>query len=1644
MASSPEMPKQLDSPEKQAAQEEAHKEEVAGLPSQTRAQTKNHSAVLPDHNQRDSTPSRYLLSRSPAEDREKLNPSEAGQKDRWSTLDDDPRSLLPSNTTWTDYAVDDDGNGHYDRLVISVGLLNPSSQDLSLFSVLKDQTGHLLGESYIRMIDVSGSNLSLAFNGQAINASGADGPYDVWSVLYPRDYGFYNYWSRYGFNFTRLYTTTHAYDPNDFESPAATITGFADSGLDTDGDQLFNELVIEVSIEVMAAGYYTAEVLLSSADRYAAEAADFFGSSREFLMPGNRTIAVSISTRPFVSAKLDGPYSMGYACIRGPAPWEFRRQHYLHNGYTTSSYQYTDFDPLPVLFTGVFRDRGADAAGTGEFDRLEITAQINVTVKRFYTISLILYPLAQNASEMAGSTVGLWDKGLHNVTIPVDARHFYWERVNTSFEIAHIQIRDRDSDLVDQVHTAYVTRTYNFTEFEMPIARLTGTYSDHVADNDGDGIYDRLIVDVGVNVTQRGYYRLELLLRPALSPNSQYDFWGSSASILDLGFQNVPVAVDMGLMYSLQLTSSFLVKEISIRDLRYNTIDQGFDVFITQNYQYADFNAPAIYLTGSYWAQGADTDNDGTFDELVIAARVNVRQGSGYQLEIHLRTTTSDSEGDYYDLWGETSGYWASGVQTVTVTIDASQVHSWRLITAFRIEEIRIQDSSDWNLIVLVPSPFITPVFSYAEFDCPGALLTKPLRFWDQGADTDASGKFDQLLITVEVNVSQAGYYTLSLNLRPPPSAVPDWYWYSFGDSVWGYWEPGIQNIAVRVTVDSFPTQRIADAFMIEYVELQDGVTQYSNTIDRADSPGFTSPYNYTDFDPANAYLTGQYDDQGRDTDLDGKFDELRITAEVMIRQAAYYRLELSLRPTTPGVDAQNYDLWGQAEGDWDAGLQNIVVTFDATAFSAWNLTTAFRIEDIRIWDTDNWHLADWVSAPYITTRVYSPPVLDPPRLRLIGNYFDQGVDTNGDGKLDQLRIIIEVNVTQVGNYHTEISLRTITPDPTWETHNTWASLDVYWLFGVYNLTFYIQTIEFYAWRLNSSFIIEQFSIHDVDWNTLYEGSNVYITQNYLFTAFEPPEALLTGSYWDQGVDTDNNGTFDQLVILIGVNVTQEWDGRPGETLAFELSLRTTEGDRYYYESNSSVYWPEGVQNISITFFANRLTFLRLTTAYAIDWVRLASRFGTFDEAFIPHVSRIYDWTEFDPPGALLSGYFQGAGVDSDDDGDFDFLEIAIGVNVAEAGFYELRLSLYSNKDYYYFDASATGSWQLGYQVISIPFDLSYMYAMQISSVYTINWVSIHDENDYLLDEAYEPYSTRFFTFDEFDPPAVAIIGIISDEGRDFGEDGLFDYLALRVAVQVKEPTVFSLELDRFWGHQGIVYDVWGSQTFPVFYPAGPYNVTVYVDSERIHEISSSSPWTTISITIRDDEGRPMNYAEVPYLTQAYDSGEFETEWHGNNRPPGIGGFHAGMEPEEAVIELGDSLTFQIEIADDQPEGVVCQLVVMKPKGAFYDSYQMAIYQQCQDCYPWKADAVAAHTFSETGVFEAYVSVYDSAGRSSGDSNVITIIVTETETKLPIVGIIPIRIALGAGIFIAGLLIALGVIIYIVRTPTRYQKSSES
>ncbi|MHA2271040.1 MAG: hypothetical protein ACXACI_04195 [Candidatus Hodarchaeales archaeon] len=293
------------------------------------------------------------------------------------------------------------------------------------------------------------------------------------------------------------------------------------------------------------------------------------------------------------------------------------------------------------------------------------------------------------------------------------------------------------------------------------------------------------------------------------------------------------------------------------------------------------------------------------------------------------------------------------------------------------------------------------------------------------------------------------------------------------------------------------------------------------------------------------------------------------------------------------------------------------------------------------------------------------------------------------------------------------------------------------------------------------------------------------------------------------------------------------------------------------------------------------------------------------------------------------------------------------------------------------------------------------------------------------LNETNIPYVTQAYSYAEFDSAAVSIVRILADKAVDFDEDGEYDHLAFQVEAEVQEPTVFSVLFEHFQDDQGNNSYV-GDGTFPVFYPGGIYNVTVYVLGAKISEIGSSSPWASISGQIRDEDNDPIAPFEIAYQTQAYNPTDFPAYWimwSSTDKPPSIGGLYAATEPMADGIASGESLQFQIAMADDQP---------VQDARLFVNGVQttLLIFNICQDCEPWRGYGILNYTFRETGIFEVYAVLVDNGGQFSGKSNFYIVRVSENRVFLD-------STVLGVVIFMTGLFIALGIVIIIVRTPNR-------
>jgi hypothetical protein len=587
---------------------------------------------------------------------------------------------------------------------------------------------------------------------------------------------------------------------------------------------------------------------------------------------------------------------------------------------------------------------------------------------------------------------------------------------------------------------------------------------------------------VEINVTTAGNYRLDLLLKPFDNDDWYFDQVNGIDNYWTIGIHIITLYFDACRYYSIQKDTSFIVDYIEIHDSNWNTITRVSSPYITQIYNYNEFDKPGALLTGRFWDYGEDLDSDGAYDQLTLIFEVSIIETGEYRFSCDLRVNTSYSG---WSEWRDTYGYWVTGIYNISLSFDTSSFYSTHENNTFYLENIEIRDS-DWNTIGRVFFPYTTRIYNYTEFDVPGAYLTG--NYWDNTEDTDSDGKINFLVFTIEVNVTRKGDYQIEYEQQP---LIPVWdsgsWEYSFE-----YLNLGVHNLSFQHYLTIPYSLRLDTAYVFSNFRIHD---INWNLLNWDDSSHITRIYAYNEFDPPGVYLTGNYWDYGVDIDSDGTFDQINIEIEVNVTQSGVYNFDGYWYAATPSG-------WWKSEGYYDEdvffkGIQNITLPINAKLLYTSFDDIALHLENFRIYDSDG-HLLDRFVTSY-ETRYYSYQELDPPGVSLTGYYWDHGIDTDSDGKYEEWAIEIQVNVVESGYYTLELELYT------WPDYNYWSeSVSGYWEVGIQIITVSTSASNFYSNQQEYiHFEVNVIRIIDSNGNIIAEEYYPFYSSGYSPNAFD-------------------------------------------------------------------------------------------------------------------------------------------------------------------------------------------------------------------------------------------------------------------------------------------------------------------------------------------------------------------------------------------------------------------------------------------------------------------------------------------------------------------------------------------------------------
>ena len=486
---------------------------------------------------------------------------------------------------------------------------------------------------------------------------------------------------------------------------------------------------------------------------------------------------------------------------------------------------------------------------------------------------------------------------------------------------------------------------------------------------------------------------------------------------------------------------------------------------------------------------------------------------------------------------------------------------------------------------------------------------------------------------------------------------------------------------------------------------------------------------------------------------------------------------------------------------------------------------------------------------------------------RLVPPHEDMGIDTDGDGRFDSLRIGVNVAVSTPATYLLEVRL--------FDDRNQ-TELDYRYAYrllaGAMTVTIDFSGIDLWRSGLDGPYLANVW-LRDESYRAL--GFSQHVTQPYLHTDFDAPRLRLDPPHSDAGLDTDGDGLFDFLQYRVNVVVVDSGSFR------IEGSIRNA-------WSSEVVSLTAGPHTVSLNFPGWQLRNSG-DGPYSVG-VRAYADFGYFLES-ASYTTGAYLSTQFDTTPAAFAPPHTDAGIDVDGDGLFDVLRLSINVTVQDTDRFWVDAKLYDSSGAWIWDAtSRQEELSPGFQTLAVDFGAERIRRTARDGFFRADLSLRMDYGP--LAVATGVHITRPYARVEFAPAPIMFTGIPSDRGVDVDGDGFYDFLAVNGSLDVRRAG--------FFGIGGVARTLYGARDLDSagagrWMNSGPTPFELLFDGGKIRRSNADGPYQVyLYLSGPEDFG----LGDTSFTTQAYLSSDFE--------PPAI--TYAPPHGSVTIDEDGDGL----------------------------------------------------------------------------------------------------------------------------------------
>lgn len=409
----------------------------------------------------------------------------------------------------------------------------------------------------------------------------------------------------------------HEHEPG--KGLGADVLGNYDaSGDDTDGDGLFNQLLLDVDISVVETNRYSLIAWL--ADDNGTEVA--WGRTTADLEPGSHTLTIAVDGVPLNQAAALQTLAVSRVELGAWVGKHNVSQALVEDPFQTP-FVSADFDPPSATIAGVGVETTVDEGTDNLFDRMDVPVDLAINDPGDYMISAVLRGGSLSLVSRASTSL---ERGASpvQVTLSFDGASIAYFREDGPYELVNLRLTNRANGAeLDFVPTALTTAPYAASSFQRTnITVDENSYADAGGSINSEGRFETLDITFAID------FDFQALTNPDAFSPGLYDVRLSLEDDLGRTISRTSVSVVMGNAdpdtsqpeERVTVSASFAGGDIAAADV--GGPYQVSRVFVVSDEGIVVDHNPIPYLTAPYLA----TDFAGP-DDVIFSSNFELPEG---------------------------------------------------------------------------------------------------------------------------------------------------------------------------------------------------------------------------------------------------------------------------------------------------------------------------------------------------------------------------------------------------------------------------------------------------------------------------------------------------------------------------------------------------------------------------------------------------------------------------------------------------------------------------------------------------------------------------------------------------------------------------------------------------------------------------------------------------------------------------------------------------------------------------------------------------------------------------------------------------------------------------------------------------------